>query len=61
MDFENKLIKQEDEMKKYEIKIKDYKKATNDSIGTVDLIITYVKEAIEYSNEYCYCEEDIED
>ncbi len=41
--------------------IKDYKIATKDLEGVIDLSITYCEQAIDYSNEYCYCEEDIED
>ncbi len=41
--------------------IKDYKIATKDLEGVIDLSITYCEQAINYSNEYCYCEEDIED
>jgi hypothetical protein len=41
--------------------IKDYKLATKDLEGVVDLSITYSEQAINYSDEYCYCEEDIED
>ncbi|MDD3013278.1 MAG: hypothetical protein PHC34_06195 [Candidatus Gastranaerophilales bacterium] len=41
--------------------IKDYKIATKDLEGVIDLSITYCEQSIDYSNEYCYCEEDIED
>lgn len=41
--------------------IKDYRIATKDLEGVIDLSITYCEQSIDYSNEYCYCEEDIED
>ncbi|MEI7473357.1 MAG: hypothetical protein WCK67_01145 [bacterium] len=40
--------------------ISDYKSATKDLAGTIDLIITYSEHAIKYSNELCYDEEDLE-
>lgn len=41
--------------------VNDYKLATKDLSGTIDLIISYTEQAIKYSNELCYCEEDLED
>lgn len=41
--------------------VKDYKIATKDLVGTIDLIISYAEQAIDYSNEYDYHEEDLED
>ncbi len=41
--------------------VKDYKITTKDLSGTIDLIISYAEQAIDYSNEYDYHEEDLED
>jgi hypothetical protein len=41
--------------------VKDYENLTSDIAGTIDLILLYIEQAIDFSNDYCYCEEDIED
>jgi hypothetical protein len=41
--------------------INNYKKATNDIIGTLHLIIAYVENSIKFSNEYGYYEDSLID
>jgi len=41
--------------------IKDFQYLTKYTTGTTILTLLYIEQAINFSNDYCYCEEDIED
>lgn len=59
--FPNTEVPQDPQLNVARELINNYKKATNDIIGTLHLIIAYIENSIKFSDEYGYYEDELTD